>query len=502
MAGVLYETVQALHPRAKRVPSAPEVPLGFRAVLAAPQWLRHSGPGVAGIADCPGACRIRVAAKPVGGFGAVSGLPGPFTTLARQVAGEITEVTDCSWQRDSSAVWRLASASRGCWYLKRHSSGRFHAREVAALQSWAHVLGPGRVPGLAAADPGLLIMVITAVPGQPVSGFRLSAGEEQEVHRQAGLLLGRLHATAREPEAGADISRMASRVDGHLQDACELLTPAQRQMVRECAGRLARLGPRVPAVASHKDFQPRNWLWDPAGGQLGVIRRCPVRGHRPERPRAPELHAAGRGVEGSRGLQACCGFRGTVGLAAAWRADGDLVRAAAWPVSGRRLTWRVPGAGIGGLAERHAQGTGYRLVSRPRACVMPAAPYGAGLARRAACGRAVKFMLPWTVSGAGSAGTSRTAAPRSRCRAPSDVTVRVGRLPRPDPPVGQRAVKLIGEQCRVPVGAGVEFRPLQHIVWIDLLRQRYARAWRVGPVRRQKEVHVTALNRASAQRLC
>ena len=134
-----------------------------------------------------------VAVGILGGFGAVPGLPGPFAPLARQVAGEITGVTDCSWPRDGSAVWRLTSASGGCWYLKRHSSDRFHTREVAALQDWAQALGPDRAPELAAADPELLIMVITAVPGQPVLELQLGAREEREVHRQAGLLLGRLH---------------------------------------------------------------------------------------------------------------------------------------------------------------------------------------------------------------------------------------------------------------------------------------------------------------------
>jgi len=127
-----------------------------------------------------------VAAGILGGFGAVPGLPGPFAALARQVAGEITDVTDCSWLRDSSAVWRLTSASSGCWYLKRHSSDRFHTREVAALQDWAQALGPERAPELAATDPELLIMVITAVPGQPVLELQPSAREEREVHRQAG----------------------------------------------------------------------------------------------------------------------------------------------------------------------------------------------------------------------------------------------------------------------------------------------------------------------------
>lgn len=198
-------------------------------------------------------------------------MPRPFAALACQVAGQITDVTDCSWQRDTSAVWRLSSASGSCWYLKRHSSDRFHAREVAALRNWASALGPGRVPELAAADPENLVMVVTAVPGEPVLRLQLSAREEQQVQRQAGRLLGRLHESRLVPGAGEDVSRLTSRVDAHLDQAGGLLTPAQRAMVRDCASRLAWLGPRVPAVASHGDFQPRNWLWDTASGRLGII---------------------------------------------------------------------------------------------------------------------------------------------------------------------------------------------------------------------------------------
>lgn len=201
----------------------------------------------------------------------MSRLPGQFAALARQVAGQVTDVTDCSWQRDTSAVWRLSSASGGCWYLKRHSSVRFHEREVAALRDWAPALGPGRVPELAAADPEILVMVVTAVPGEPVPGLQLSTREEQQVHRQAGQMLGRLHESRLVPGAGEDAGRLTSRVGAHLDQAGGLLTPAQRAMVRDCASRLAWLGPRVPAVASHGDFQPRNWLWDTASGRLGII---------------------------------------------------------------------------------------------------------------------------------------------------------------------------------------------------------------------------------------
>lgn len=143
-------------------------------------------------------------------------MPEPFAALARQVAGEIADVADCSWERDSSAVWRLTGAGGGCWYLKRHSSGPFHTREVAALRGWARALGPGRVPGLAAADPGLLVVVVTAVPGQPVAGTRLGVLAEREVHRQAGLLLGRLHAVRQAADDEGVAGRLAGRTGEYL----------------------------------------------------------------------------------------------------------------------------------------------------------------------------------------------------------------------------------------------------------------------------------------------
>jgi Phosphotransferase enzyme family len=197
-------------------------------------------------------------------------LAGPLAALARRVAGEIAEVTDCSWPREGSAVWRV-SGPHGCWYVKRHSSALFHQREVTALRHWGQALGPGRAPALAAADSDLLAVVMSALPGQPVCDRGLGEDDEQEVHRQAGILLWRLHEAARPVASDAAIRRITTRVEGHLQRAEHLLTPAQSALTRRSAERLGPLAAVLPAVPIHGDAQPRNWLWDPAAHRLAMI---------------------------------------------------------------------------------------------------------------------------------------------------------------------------------------------------------------------------------------
>lgn len=113
------------------------------------------------------------------------------------MTGEIAEVADRSWQRAGSAVWEIADAAGGCWFVKRHSSGRFHQREVAACRHWTAALGPGRAPDLAAADSQMLAIVISGLPGQIAVNLRLAGDDEREMHRQAGELLRRRAACPR-----------------------------------------------------------------------------------------------------------------------------------------------------------------------------------------------------------------------------------------------------------------------------------------------------------------
>ncbi|HUY46624.1 MAG TPA: aminoglycoside phosphotransferase family protein [Streptosporangiaceae bacterium] len=201
----------------------------------------------------------------------MTGLSGQLAALARTVAGEIGEVADRSWQREGSAVWQIADAAGGCWFVKRHSSERFHQREVSAYRHWTAALGPGRAPDLAAADSQMLAIVISGLPGQIALNLRLAADDEREMHRQAGELLRRLHNTAPPVPGCPGLGRAVQRVDEHLSRTGALLTSSEITLVRRCAAELASLAPELPAVPTHGDAQLRNWLWNRATRLLAMI---------------------------------------------------------------------------------------------------------------------------------------------------------------------------------------------------------------------------------------
>jgi Ser/Thr protein kinase RdoA (MazF antagonist) len=201
----------------------------------------------------------------------VSGLPEQLAALARSVTGPIAEVADRSWPRNSSAVWEITDRSGSCWFVKRHSSGRFHQREVSAYRRWTIALGPGRAPDLAATNSQILAIVISGLPGRIARDLLLSAEDERELHRQAGQLLRRLHDAAPPVPADGGPGRVVQRVEEHLRLASGLLGPAEIALVRRCAADLLSLAPELPVVPTHGDTQPRNWLWDQATRQLAMI---------------------------------------------------------------------------------------------------------------------------------------------------------------------------------------------------------------------------------------
>ncbi len=195
--------------------------------------------------------------------------PG-LRSFAAQVAGPIVTVTDRSWPRDGSRVWELAGISGERFYHKQHQSLRFHEREVTAYRLWAHALGARRAPRLRAADTGLRAVLLTALPGQIAKGRHIPEADEPEIHRQAGMLLRRLHGSDTAAEA-AGTGRVAARAEEHIARAGALLGADDAGLVRYHAARLPDTARLLPAVPTHGDAQPRNFLWDPGARRLALI---------------------------------------------------------------------------------------------------------------------------------------------------------------------------------------------------------------------------------------
>jgi len=199
----------------------------------------------------------------------VTELPEQLAAFARAVTGGIVRISDRSWPRAGSAIWEVTDRAGRAWFVKRHSSERFHQREVSAYQRWTAALGPGRAPELAAADGRILAIVITGLPGLLARDLVVPAAEERELHRQAGELLRRLHDAA--PPAAAGPGPTVQRIEEDLARAGMLLTTPEAALVRRCAADLRSLLPGLPMVPTHGDVQPRNLLWDGATRRLAML---------------------------------------------------------------------------------------------------------------------------------------------------------------------------------------------------------------------------------------
>lgn len=195
--------------------------------------------------------------------------PG-LEAFAAAAAGPSAAIADRSWPRDGSRVWELTSAAGDRFYLKQHQSPRFHEREVTAYRLWVPALDTGRAPRLLAADPGLRAVLITALPGQIACGPHIPEADEPEIHRQAGMLLRRLH-SAGTATAIHEIRRVAARAEAHMARAGALLSGQDAELARYHATRLVQTTRRLPGVPTHGDAQPKNFLWDPGKRRLALI---------------------------------------------------------------------------------------------------------------------------------------------------------------------------------------------------------------------------------------
>ncbi len=195
----------------------------------------------------------------------------PIEGFAADAVGRLQAVTDRSWPRDGSNVWEVVNDDGEHFYLKQHSTALFHKREVTAYRRWTAVLGLGRAAVLLAADGNLRSMVITALPGHPARDLQVPHDTEIEIHRQAGMLLRRLHDAAPATSSSLSADRAVARVEEHLTRSSGLREPAQVRLIRYHAAQLEQIASLIPAVPTHGDAQARNFLWNAPNQQLALI---------------------------------------------------------------------------------------------------------------------------------------------------------------------------------------------------------------------------------------
>ncbi|MEN8649095.1 phosphotransferase [Streptomyces sp. 21So2-11] len=198
-------------------------------------------------------------------------MPETVHRLVASVTRSFRIVADHSSAGDGRpVVWEVEGPDGHRWFAKLHSGPKMHRREVDAYQrGWTTALGTGRAATLMAVDGEAHAIVTTAVSGRTVHSLRLDSTEEQEVYRQAGLLLARLHTAG----VGGTVSPAGDRSWG--EDVEKMLASAALHLTANDVAMLRALTtdapPDLPVLVSHADFMPRNWLWDEGERLLRLI---------------------------------------------------------------------------------------------------------------------------------------------------------------------------------------------------------------------------------------
>lgn len=187
-------------------------------------------------------------------------LPSPLRAWAERVVGPLSAVEDTSHPRASSRVWGVTDSRGRRFFLKQSPAPTFYERETFGYQSAVPALGYGHAPRLVDSDAHRLALLLTAVPGTPVSRLALTPAEHRSAHRQFGALLRRLHGSEKLPagarrDAEAAIGRTAADAGVHLARAGDLLTDGRRALVRRAADHLLRLTDRLTPGHIHGDAQ-------------------------------------------------------------------------------------------------------------------------------------------------------------------------------------------------------------------------------------------------------
>jgi thiamine kinase-like enzyme len=190
------------------------------------------------------------------------GITDEQSRLLTSWLGEFSVVQDCSWPLQDTNVLHVFTTSGEGFIVKASTTSHHIRREIAA-----HARGLGgpqsRVPALRHASAEAGILVTEFLPGTLVEGT--PAEDDPETYRQAGALLARIHRPV--GDSSTYTKALTAKTRAWMERAQGLLPESQlASFERE----LDVLRPGVvQLVATHGDYQPRNWLQD--NGQIKVI---------------------------------------------------------------------------------------------------------------------------------------------------------------------------------------------------------------------------------------
>ncbi|MFG1879545.1 phosphotransferase family protein [Sphaerisporangium sp. NPDC049003] len=169
-------------------------------------------------------------------------------------------IADHSWPGTSTTVMRLRKPDGHQMIVKRNTSSDSFQREYRALAHWTPVL-TSQAPQLIDVDERRQTLLMTAVPGRPLSTLILTADQEREAYRQAGQILRALHQAGPRRTLSSFGRDRATYIRAQFTHGMDPLTPAEIDLTHQALELLEAMPPQQ-AQPSHLDFTSRNILWN------------------------------------------------------------------------------------------------------------------------------------------------------------------------------------------------------------------------------------------------
>lgn len=194
-------------------------------------------------------------------------LSADLVEFAEGVLGGLDQTSFRGWDHAQSQVWRVQPIRGSARYLKAFSENRKFGQELDFYQIWAHQLAPA-TPELIQHSRELKALILSEVPGRPLE-LGSEAGQEELAYRQAGRMLSQIHSI---PYRDTDIplfEALHRRTQSWCKRAVGIVPEAHLTRLKRKVGELEGELKGWKRVPCHRDYTPRNWLWD--GTELYLI---------------------------------------------------------------------------------------------------------------------------------------------------------------------------------------------------------------------------------------